>query len=96
MMDKQDRAYSSHNERLEKFGLVQRVCGTNTVQVRAGASLWIIYHDRKGVFVQTCGHCMHASRNNIFQRGAFFGFCLASHTVYMGLKMWRDDQLCLR
>lgn len=31
-MDKQDRVYSSHRESLEKFGLVQRVCGTS-VQV---------------------------------------------------------------
>lgn len=32
-MGKQDRAYSSNRERLEKFGSMQRVCGTNTVIV---------------------------------------------------------------
>ena len=32
-MGKQDRAYSSNRERLEKSGLVQRVCGTSTAHV---------------------------------------------------------------
>ena len=72
-MDKQDRAHSSNKESLEKFGLVRRVCGTNTVHVlpseicqEEGEVPVCGFFIMSGVFVQTPGHVRHISRNNIF------------------------------
>lgn len=81
MRDKQDRAYSGNKESLEKFGLVRRVCGTNTVHVipskicqEEGEVPVCGFFITNGVFVQTPGNVMHVSRNNIFESGASLAF----------------------
>ena len=102
-MGKQDRAYSSNRERLEKSGLVQRVCGTNSacnsfgsMLGRGRAPVWELFvmRGKVSLFRPVLMACMF--QEIIFSKVEPFRLLLGFTYSYMGLKMQREGRLCLK